>query len=377
MQSASLPSDRMPEMMEFARVAALSRDLESLRTDTLHLIRRVFRSESTILWLMGPGKRAVEPIEANVQKQFFPMYRDYYYRKNPFDPVNMGGFKGTTLTLEQILPYREFQKTEYYNDFIRPQKIRRQMVVYIRVGGELTSLICTHRSRDRRFTREDRAAGDLVSSHLSAAFERIQMFEEVEKKGSFLQMVLDCTDTGIAVLDLEKRPIFMNKKAAVICAGIRKEPLPLPVNRDEFVIPEPVLKDCELVGKIHEHGRRAGGDTRAAKKRVMQVSSLEKYLFRSRIVDDPLTGFGHPVFLVTMETLPVHPEINEDAVRKGYNLTKRETEIVTYIFRGFRNAEIAERLFISEGTVKNHLRNIFEKAGVKNRTGLIHKVLSC
>jgi len=377
MGSSNLPSARIPEMMEFARVAALSRDIGSLRAGTLQLIRRIFRSDSTILWLTGPNNRAVEPLEVNVQKQFFPMYRDYYYRKNPFDLVNMGSFKRKTLSMEQVVPYRDFQKTEYYNDFIRPQKIRRQMVVYIRVNDNMTSVICTHRCRDSRFKREDRAAGDLVSSHLSDAFERIQMIEEVKKKGSFFQMILDSTDLGIAVLDLERKPIFINGKAAGICAGIRKETLTGRKHRRvDPVIPPAVLKDCEAVEKIHGDNRNAGVDSSPARKRVMRVSSLEKCLFRSRIVDSPMTGSHRPLFLVTMESLPVYPEIDDRAVRRDYNLTKREAEIVSYIFRGYRNAEIAENLFISEGTVKNHLRNIFEKAGVRNRTSLIHKVLS-
>jgi len=77
-----------------------------------------------------------------------------------------------------------------------------------------------------------------------------------------------------------------------------------------------------------------------------------------------------------MEILPLHPKINDQVVKNDYHLTKRETEIVSYIIKGHKNAEIAKMLFISEGTVKNHLRNIFEKVKVKNRTSLIHKVLS-
>jgi DNA-binding CsgD family transcriptional regulator len=289
----------------------------------------------------------------------------------------MGFLSGTSFSMEQVVPYCDFKKTEYYNDFIRPQKIRRQMVVYIRVNDNLTSVICTHRSRDRRFNREDRAAGDLVSSHLSSAFERIQMIEEVKKKGGFFQMILDNTELGVAVLDLERKPIFINRKAAEISAGIRKDDLPAHAHRCvDWIIPPPVLKDCEAVKKIHGDDRKSGVDSFPARKRVMRVSSFEKCLFRSRIVDSPLTDFSHPLFLVTMETLPVQPEIDEQAVRRDYNLTKREAEIVSHIFKGYRNAEIAEKLFISEGTVKNHLRNIFEKAGVGNRTALIHKVLS-
>jgi DNA-binding NarL/FixJ family response regulator len=52
-------------------------------------------------------------------------------------------------------------------------------------------------------------------------------------------------------------------------------------------------------------------------------------------------------------------------------LTARETEIVRMIARGLRNKAIAERLSISEGTVKIHLHNIYEKLGLDGRLELM------
>jgi two-component system, NarL family, nitrate/nitrite response regulator NarL len=52
-------------------------------------------------------------------------------------------------------------------------------------------------------------------------------------------------------------------------------------------------------------------------------------------------------------------------------LTPREIEIVGMIARGLRNRAIAERLSISEGTVKVHLHNIYEKFGVDGRLELL------
>jgi len=60
-------------------------------------------------------------------------------------------------------------------------------------------------------------------------------------------------------------------------------------------------------------------------------------------------------------------------------LSKREHEIVALVARGFRNKEIADKMLLSEQTVKNHLRNIFEKLGVSDRLDLalyaLHKKL--
>ncbi len=49
-------------------------------------------------------------------------------------------------------------------------------------------------------------------------------------------------------------------------------------------------------------------------------------------------------------------------------LTKRELDVLHLIAKGMNNKDIAEALFISEKTVKNHLTNIFKKINVDDRT---------
>lgn len=48
-------------------------------------------------------------------------------------------------------------------------------------------------------------------------------------------------------------------------------------------------------------------------------------------------------------------------------LTRREYEVLTLVAEGLNNKEIAERLYISEKTVKNHVSNIFKKINVNDR----------
>ena len=52
------------------------------------------------------------------------------------------------------------------------------------------------------------------------------------------------------------------------------------------------------------------------------------------------------------------------------SLTNREREIVSALTEGHSNKGIGRRLNLSEGTVKVHLHNIYQKVGVKNRTAL-------
>ena len=56
-----------------------------------------------------------------------------------------------------------------------------------------------------------------------------------------------------------------------------------------------------------------------------------------------------------------------------YELTERETEVLFLIGEGYKNAEIAEKMFVSINTVKTHTKNIFLKLDVRNRIGAIRK----
>ena len=68
-----------------------------------------------------------------------------------------------------------------------------------------------------------------------------------------------------------------------------------------------------------------------------------------------------------MEKLVQRETARNDAAQV---LTPREIEIIEQVAEGLRNTEIGQKLFISEGTVKIHLHNIYQKLGVDSRTKL-------
>lgn len=57
-------------------------------------------------------------------------------------------------------------------------------------------------------------------------------------------------------------------------------------------------------------------------------------------------------------------------------LTDRETEVLTLVAKGLQNAQIAAKLYISEGTVKRHLTNIYEKLEVRSRIRAVNKAIA-
>jgi DNA-binding NarL/FixJ family response regulator len=75
-------------------------------------------------------------------------------------------------------------------------------------------------------------------------------------------------------------------------------------------------------------------------------------------------------FVAADETPPPLAPASPGRERERSPLSQREREIVALVAQGFKNKEMAEKMFISEQTVKNHLHNIFDKLGVSDRLEL-------
>jgi DNA-binding NarL/FixJ family response regulator len=83
--------------------------------------------------------------------------------------------------------------------------------------------------------------------------------------------------------------------------------------------------------------------------------------------------------LMANEEAPLPPQMPSPAVqseRAHSPLSPREGEIVSLVAQGFKNREMAEKMFISEQTVKNHLHNIFDKLHVSDRLELALAVVA-
>jgi len=71
---------------------------------------------------------------------------------------------------------------------------------------------------------------------------------------------------------------------------------------------------------------------------------------------------------MTTQLISGFQELSSQSDRSKNLLTERELELLSFMADGLSNRGIAEKLFISENTVKYHVRNILQKFGVQNRT---------
>jgi len=76
-----------------------------------------------------------------------------------------------------------------------------------------------------------------------------------------------------------------------------------------------------------------------------------------------------PRVLVKQVVVPVEKSFVLDTARQEQlGITRRELEILELIAAGLSNREIAERLYVSENTVKTHAASVFEKLNARRRT---------
>ena len=72
-------------------------------------------------------------------------------------------------------------------------------------------------------------------------------------------------------------------------------------------------------------------------------------------------------------TLRTDPQTSQSPGPRQF--TERERQVLSFVFEGFANKEIAERIGVSEGSVKSTLQQLFSKTGVRTRSQLVRIVL--
>ena len=74
---------------------------------------------------------------------------------------------------------------------------------------------------------------------------------------------------------------------------------------------------------------------------------------------------------IVLKEVPVpagQPFVPDEKKREDLGITRRELDILELMAQGMSNREIAEKLFVSENTVKTHSSRVFDKLGAKRRT---------
>ncbi len=145
----------------------------------------------------------------------------------------------------------------------------------------------------------------------------------------------------------------------------------------------PVMNGLAALEQIHDRGKTTRVIVLTASEHEQEVVEavrlgtagvVRKQSATEMLIKSIRKVAGGEVWLDSRLTTAVLREFSEPSLppreQSKSLLSGREREIVGLICQGFRNKEIAEKMFISEQTVKNHLHNVFDKLGVSDRLAL-------
>jgi DNA-binding NarL/FixJ family response regulator len=136
---------------------------------------------------------------------------------------------------------------------------------------------------------------------------------------------------------------------------------------DSFAIPQEILQDCLALAKLNKSGAQI---VPLSFHRTININQNKKLHVKTCVISQSFNSASAFNFLVTMDYLSKIHECNEIVLRERYRLTRREAEIIELVSQGLSNNEISSELYISRSTVETHIKNIYQKMGIKNRVTL-------
>ena len=366
-----LDTKTFKEIDEIIYMANFTLDRNVLRKKIIEVLFNRIYIENSVFFLPDEKPKSTGGIEINIDEKYVRQYKEYYHLYDPIQLIKGSFCQKRVIQLEELIDYHSFVSSKFYCDFLKPQKIHYKLYINLHAGGRFQGRIALFRPvKSKKFSKEEVNILNTISPYLAHALDHNDLYINIKLQDNILKIMENKWSTGLILLDYSMQLIYMNQKAKEFCRDL----IEYPSFQDIYIhIPLMLLEDCYA---ISEELKRCPADFLVLPKcRVIRINSSEKFYVRSQVIEKEICSENCRLFMISIEEMSDSRRIDQNSLKKIYNLTDREIDIVLHIFKGLRNAEIAQRLFVSEITVKKHIQNIFQKLGVKTRTALIHRIL--
>jgi DNA-binding CsgD family transcriptional regulator len=373
MNGLQLTPQDQDQIHSFSRTLFTFGGVDDVRRETLIFFEKALGAEKGNFFLAESPDKPVSfyrIVNRGIEDRALHHYRRYYWRIDPFyrkyaeqESSNLSD----VLTTEDVVSFRNLVRTEYYNDFLKPQSIHHQMTIHLKSGKNILGVVALFRGRGaRRFSTQDKLKAFVTAPYLCGALKAAIASEKNRALESvILSVIPDLPYKGLVILDRFLEPIYQDEKAVSILStlgGTKGKNAPVQA------IPRVIYRYCRESAVCFHESRDAG--IQEHQFDLLSRGSRQKISVKVRLIRDKN---NEPLFLLFFD--PEEQILCMSRYLHSKGLTRREVEVVHLLSKGYRNAEIAERLFISEYTVENHLRSVYRKLDVPNRTAVVHHLL--
>jgi DNA-binding CsgD family transcriptional regulator len=245
-----------------------------------------------------------------------------------------------------------------YREFLRPERFGDELRVAFRVAGSAWGVASLMRGAGcPPFTREEAALVTALSEPVGRALRRVALDRPPAPRPA-------PTAPGLMLFDRDGELLSANNEAR-IWLGELDEP---PIGPRPFGSALPT----EVVGVIA--GARAVADGCSSTPARLRLRSPDgRWLLLHATALRDMEGERGSVAVVIE---PARGEEIAPIIVEAYGLSTREQEVTGLITRGVGTADIAATLFLSPHTVRDHVKAVFEKAGVSTRGELTAKLFA-
>jgi len=364
----------LKDIFTLNEVALGCESIADLQQQTLQQIQKMLGADSSVFFDVNRssiGWRFVNGASLGVPAEAPKIWCDQYQAEDPFvfRLIRLLQSKnGWLLTSNNTVSHEDYVRMDFYRDFLRPQSIYHMMVIGLKSGSQPIGLIGLHRSKkSRAFTEKEATKVEAFVPYLSAVAQKIKLAEMLTERHEIISTLTNkLHNKSVIVINKELSPLYINESALKIL-NLKSSPDPRNFITNTDLLPENIYLCCEEI-KQHLNSSHDSQETNSknftADLGSQQISGYV-YAYETR-----------PSGLCFMICFDVESSITDPHnFFSEFNLTRREIDITHLVSTGMTNHEIADHLCISVRTVQNHLRSIYDKVQVHNRTSLVSRLM--